>query len=220
MAPDKSGRIVTTKVSVNEVENIRQSPGVLSLKATRPVKPLLNKTTEEIAARSDLLPPGSAKNRGGEGIVVGIVDFGCDFVHQNFQNQDNSTRLLALWNQSAEKVNGSSVAYGRAFTRDEINNALNSPWPYKDLGYPRSGFFSSDPPVPSGHEHGTHVMDIAAGNGRGTDNPGVAPNVDLIFVEPAANDIAWRGSDVVNSKFGDSKQLLEGLKKLWGSASG
>ncbi|YBV93567.1 S8 family peptidase (plasmid) [Bacillus sp. PK9-021] len=218
MAPDKSGRIVTAKVSVDELENIRQSPGVLSLKATRPVKPLLNKTIEEIGARNDLLPPGAAKDHGGQGIVVGIVDFGCDFVHRNFRNQDGSTRVLAFWEQGAENVTGSSVKDGRVYTRDEINNALNSPQPYENLGYPSSGPFPSNPSDPREYAHGTHVMDIAAGNGRGTGIPGVAPNADLVFVEPALNDISWGKSDVVNSMFGDSKQLLDAVKFIFDTA--
>ncbi|MDM5223536.1 S8 family peptidase [Peribacillus sp. NJ11] len=217
IAPDKSGRIVTSKVSVNELENIRQSPGVLSLKATRPVKPLLNKTTEEIEAGSDFLPPGTAKEHGGEGIVVGLVDYGCDFVHQNFRNQDNSTRILALWDQGDEKVTGSSDQNGRVFTRDEINDALNSPQPYEALGYPESGPFPSNPPTPNGYVHGTHVMDIAAGNGSGTGIPGVAPNADLVFVE-LGSDIPRGVEDVVNSMFGDSKKLLDAVKFIFDAA--
>ncbi|YBV93565.1 S8 family peptidase (plasmid) [Bacillus sp. PK9-021] len=217
MAPDKSGRIVTAKVSVDELENIRQSPSVLSLKATRPVKPLLNKTTEEVAAKSNHLSEGPAENYGGQGVVVGIVNYGCDFVHQNFRNQDGSTRILALWDQSTENVTGSSVEYGRGFTKDQINNALNSPDPYKALGYPSSGPFPSNTP-PGYHTNGTCVMDIVAGNGRGTGIPGVAPNADLVFVEPALNDISWGKSDVVNSMFGDSKQLLDAVKFIFDTA--
>lgn len=212
LAPDKSGRIVTAKVTITELENIRQSPGVLSLKAARPIKPLLNKTTEEILAKSDFLPPSIAKDQGGQGVVVGIVDFGCDFAHQNFRNHDKSTRILALWDQNAQAISGSSVDYGRVFTREEINNALNSSHPYQALGYPTNGFHPNNP------EHGTHVMDIAAGNGRGTNIPGVAPNADLLFVELSASDISWGGESVVDSTLGDSKQLLDACKFIFEKA--
>ena len=47
-------------------------------------------------------------------------------------------------------------------------------------------------------------MDIAAGNGRGSNSPGVAPQADLIFVEVAASDIPWSGPAVVGKAFGDS----------------
>ncbi|WP_342719869.1 S8 family peptidase (plasmid) [Bacillus paramycoides] len=209
MAPDKSGRIVTAKVELTEMEKIRQSQVVLSLKAVRPVKPLLKSTIEEIAARSNLLPPGAAKDYGGQDIVVGIIDDGCDFVHQNFQNQDKSTRILAIWDQSAEKNTDSSVEYGRVFTSDQINSALNSSQPYKTLGYPIIPF---DPEAP---RHGTHVMDIAVGNGRATGIPGVAPNADIVFVQAYPSDIPWIGEEVVNSTLGDSKQILDGVKFIF-----
>ncbi|RRJ61815.1 peptidase S8 [Paenibacillus oralis] len=209
-APDGTGRIVTAKVSVDELENIRQSPGVLSLKATRPIKPALRKTIEEIKARSDLLPPGGAN--GGEGVVVGIVDFGCDFVHKNFRNPDLSTRLLAIWDQAAEAVDGQSVTYGRVFKKDEINRALNSSQPYQTLGYPSTLFNPRNP------EHGTHVMDIATGNGSGTNTPGVAPKADIVFVELSASDISWGGEEAVDSTFGDSKQLLDAVKFIFDTA--
>lgn len=212
MAPDKSGRIITAKVSISELDNIRQSSGVLSLKATQPVRPSLKKTIEEINSRSDLLPQSTVRNTGGQETVVGIVDFGCDFAHENFRNKDKSTRILSIWDQSAETINSSSVEYGRVFTRDEINSALNSSQPYKSLGYPIIPFNPSNP------EHGTHVMDIAAGNGLGTHTSGVAWNSDLIFVELSASDIPFKEKNVVNSTLGDSKQLLDAVKFIFDEA--
>ncbi|WP_258009794.1 S8 family serine peptidase [Bacillus thuringiensis] len=212
-APDKSSQIVTAKVSVNVLEAIRQSSTVISLKAPRPVQPLLKKTTEEIAARSDLLPSGMARDHGGQGVIVGIIDFGCDFVHKNFRNQDGSTRILNIWDQNAEKINDNSIPYGRVFTQDQINQALNSSSPYKTLDYPLTPFVEQEDPA-----HGTHVMDIAAGNGGGTDAPGVAPNADLVFVDLAASDIPWEGRDVVGLTLVDSAQLLDAVKFILDTA--
>ena len=39
----------------------------------------------------------------GEGILVGIVDSGVDYFHPDFRNEDGSSRILRLWDQS---VNG------------------------------------------------------------------------------------------------------------------
>ncbi|MGQ4706067.1 S8 family serine peptidase [Bacillus thuringiensis] len=212
-APDKSSQIVTAKVAMNELEAIRQASTVISLKAPRPVQPLLKKTTEEISARSNLLPSGVARDHGGQGVIVGIIDFGCDFVHKNFRNQDGSTRILNIWDQAAERINDSSIPYGRVITQDQINQALNSANPYKTLDYPLTPFVEQEDPA-----HGTHVMDIAAGNGHGTGTPGVAPNADLVFVELAASDIPWGGRDVVDSTLGDSKQLLDAVKYILDTA--
>lgn len=204
---DKTGRIVTAMVDIHQIEKIRQSPVVLSLKASQPVKPVLDKTIEEIEARKDLLPPGIAKEKGGEGVVVGVVDFGCDFVHQNFLKQNGSTRLLSLWDQSNTSHVG-PFGYGKAYTPTEINNALHTPNPYNTLGV-QSPLASSRP------WHGTHVMDIAAGNGGGTHTPGVAPNADLVFVGLYPSDITWEGANVVDTTFGDSKRLLDALAYIF-----
>ena len=36
----------------------------------------------------------------GEGILVGIVDSGVDYFHPDFRNEDGSSRILRLWDQS------------------------------------------------------------------------------------------------------------------------
>jgi len=58
-------------------------------------------------------------------------------------------------------------------------------------------------------------MDIAAGNGRGSKLPGVAPEADLVFVEVSTSDIPWSGEKVVESSFGDSVQLLEAIQFIF-----
>lgn len=102
----------------------------------------------------------------GRGVIVGIVDYGCDFAHDNFRDSNGETCVLGLCEQDGPFVEGSSpesVFHGREFDADAINAALNtSGLPYDALGY--------DPGKAS---HGTHVMDIAAGNGQGTGHPGV-----------------------------------------------
>ncbi|PZD94943.1 peptidase S8 [Paenibacillus sambharensis] len=215
LAPDKSGRIVTARVDMNELENVRKSSAVLSLKLAQPVSTTLNKTTEEINARTDLLPPSIAKDHAGHGVVVGIVDIGCDAVHNNFRNSDDSTRLLTLWNQHAtgETYTG-PFGYGRVFSKEEINQAIQAENPYEALMIPDELIhYIHDEPW-----HGTHVMDIAAGNGKGTGTPGVAPKADLVFVELAANDIPWDGARAVGHFFGDSAQVLEAVRYIFDTA--
>src|SRR5207244_12494572 len=85
---------------------------------------------------------------------------------------------------------------------------------YAALGY---GPDPDHPPQVVGM-HGTHVMDIAAGNGRGSGTPGFAPNAEILFVQPATTDIAWEGPDVVESSFGDSAQLLEAVRFIFDRA--
>lgn len=212
MTPDGSA-IVTGRVAIDRIEALRAEPVVRSLKASQLVRPQLEATTRTMRVRADLLPAG-VKPKGGAGSVVGIVDFGGDFAHRNFRKADGKTRLLAIWNQAGVAQANSPFNYGRLYTGQEIDAALASPDPYAALGYgPRP-----DTPFERG-SHGTHVMDIAAGNGRGSGLVGVAPEADLVFVEASANDIAWQGPDVVKNSFGDSVQMLEAIRFIFDLAA-
>lgn len=109
----------------------------------------------------------------GEGVIIGFIDTGIDYVSDEFRNSDGSTRIAAIWDQN-EDVYGygtSAYGYGAVFTRENINEALNSQSPY-DV-------------VPSRDEdgHGTFIASVAAGN------TGVAPKSDIIMVKlkPAKN---------------------------------
>jgi hypothetical protein len=98
----------------------------------------------------------------GDNIVLGILDIGCDFAHSNFRNQDGTTRLLAIYD----------LGTGKIYNRKKINAALKTSDPYTALGY-----------TVSKKSHGTCVMDIGGGNGRGTGISGIAPKCHLVFVD-------------------------------------
>lgn len=203
--------IVTARIPVSRIEAVRAQPCVKSLKASQPLRRALAATTAEMGCRPADYPPQTAPD-GGAGVVVGIVDFGCDFAHQNFRLPNGSTRLLAIWDQGGGPRAGSPFGYGRLHPRAAIDAALKKADPYAPLGY--------GPEIlpPNEGTHGTHVMDIAAGNGRGTGVAGNAPAADLIFVEASADDIAWSGADSTRQSFGDSVQMLEAVKFIFDQA--
>lgn len=208
---DKSW-IVTGRLPINRIEHARKADTILSLKASQPLRPALSHTLLATDAVAAALPTGTDP-QGGKGVVIGIVDFGCDFVHANFRNQNGTTRISAIWNQGAVAQPNSPHGYGRLYDRAAIDAALLRPDPYDALNYgPRP-----DSPGQPG-SHGTHVMDIAAGNGNGSGQPGMAPAADIIFVEADSRDIAWDGPNVVNQSFGDSVQLLEAVSFIFEQA--
>ncbi len=202
--------IVTGRIPLARIESVRAASGVFSLKPARKLRLMLNETVVDSKSRVDLLPANSARQQG-QGVIVGIVDFGCDFLHQNFRNTDGSTRLLGIWDQNAPSDTASPFGYGKFHDRTTINLALQSADPYGALGYAPE---VDSPFLPPG-THGTHVADIAAGNGRGSNLPGVAPNADILFVDPATSDIPWGGAQAVGSSFGDSVQLLEAVRFIF-----
>jgi len=200
------GYVVTGRLLASRIESVRRQPAVKSLKAGQTVRPSLVASIAETRARKDLLPAGN-KTKGGAGVVVGIVDFGGDFAHRNFRKANGKTRLIGIWDQSGATPAGGPVAYGRWHAPSAINAALKQADPYAALGY-----------QPAPGSHGTHVMDIAAGNGRGTGTPGMAPDAELLFVQLGGTDIPWEGAGAVGKSFGDSVQLLEAVRFIFDQA--
>ncbi len=202
------GDIVTGTVNINDLEGVRGDPNVISLKGARKVRPELRFSVPEIRATQQQLTdvlPGTLGAVNGEGVIVGVVDYGCDFVHNNFRNADGSTRILFLWDQGsggATSLSPDGFPYGREFNAEGINEALRQADPYQHLAY-----------LPGSSAHGTHVLDIAAGNGRATGVAGVAPKADIIFVHVSANDLAGEGS------FGNSRNLLEAVDYIFTKAN-
>ncbi|MEM6251330.1 MAG: S8 family peptidase [Cyanobacteria bacterium P01_D01_bin.156] len=202
----EGAHIVTAKIPLARVEALMQLPYVQSIQVTQPLKTTLGKTVQEIGVRTELLPKPD-QGQQGQGTIVGIIDTGCDFLHRNFRNSDGTSRILKLWDQTATSDPTSPFGYGKVHTQAEINAALTSAdtSPFITLGY-SPGFKS----------HGTHVMDIACGNGLGSGVAGIAPQSDIIFVHLSKSDVAWVGTDVVDTdnnraNYGSSSQLIEAI---------
>jgi subtilisin family serine protease len=204
--------IVTGRIPISRVEAVRSQPWVASLKAAQELVPQLHATVPEIAAQPGDLPDGH-RTSGGAGVVVGIIDYGGDFMHENFRRPDGSTRLVTLWDQDAPSSASSPFGYGREHLPAAIDAALQQPNPYAALGYDPTDFDEDSNPG----AHGTHVMDIAAGNGRGTSVAGVAPQADLIFVN-ISHAVDPQATAVVGKSFGDSVRLLEAAKYIFDRA--
>jgi subtilisin family serine protease len=112
-------------------------------------------------------------NLRGQGVLIGIVDSGINYVNPIFQNADGTTRVVSIWDQTINNGNiPENFIYGTEFTREEINLALESENPLEI--------------VPSFDEvgHGTMVAGIAAGNVVPDNNfYGIATDSELIVVK-------------------------------------
>jgi subtilisin family serine protease len=205
---DDKNWIVTARVPLSRLSDVRADPRIVSLKGAQQIGPFLHRTVPEILAAPDKLLDGNSQL--GKGVVVGIIDYGCDFAHLNFRNPDGKTRIEALWDQSGTLEAQSTVQYGRVYLKAAIDAALRSADPYSELGY------NPDPR----HEgmHGTHVMDIATGSGRGSGVPGIAPKATVIFVHLSTDDIPWTGEASLTTKLGDSVHLVEAVDWIFRTA--
>jgi subtilisin family serine protease len=104
----------------------------------------------------------------GKGVVVGILDSGIYFEHDDFKNADGTTRIRYIWDQNENTPSNPPAPYnfGQEWTWQDINNgACNHVEPANQYG------------------HGTTVAGAACGNGLATGtNTGVAPDCDIIAV--------------------------------------
>lgn len=200
------GHIATCRLKRRDILPTREAKTVGSLKAGRvhgpepePDDELLEGIPESLTFVDERRPPGESAT--GRGCVIGVVDWGCDFAHPDFRNPEGKTRLLALWDQRAQKDRKAPAPYGYGVVhmREAINHALTTSDPYATLNY-----HPADADTGQG-AHGTHVLGIAAGNGRGGCPPGIAPEADLVFVHSAT--LAREGPD----RLGDSVTLLEAI---------
>lgn len=130
----------------------------------------------------------------GEGVIVGMIDSGIDYSHPDFRNEDGTTRIISLWDQSIPGSPPEGYDTGTLYTRDKLNEALKTPMPDRMNIVPSTDL--------SGH--GTHVSGIAAGNGRASKGQyrGVASKSELIVVKLGTS---------VNESFPRTTQLMEGL---------
>lgn len=199
-----SGDVVAGYIAVDKLSTMEGVTGIERIEASRPLHAELDLSV--IETRADQVhagPPG----RRGEGVIVGIVDTGCDYTHPCFLATDGSSRILSIWDQTLSPQTGESspaeFTYGVEYSKSDIDAALASASPLSLVRHQDSG-------------HGTHVAGIAAGDGSvaGQGRPadtfvGVAPEADLIIVAVRGN-----GSE----GFGTSASALDAVNYVYQQA--
>lgn len=125
----------------------------------------------------------------GEGVLIGFIDSGIDYVNQSFRKENGDTRIDFIYDLDAGR---------RVYTSEEINTALKSQDPYSLVPHmDRAG-------------HGTHVAGIACAGGNIPRRfYGVAPLSSIAMVKMT------RELDRSGLK---STQLMRGIKFLIDSA--
>lgn len=108
----------------------------------------------------------------GEGVMIAIIDSGIDYLHPDFINDDNTSKIISIWDQNGnedEKSPPQGMIFGSEFTREDLNRAI----------------LENDPSLTVDNiGTGTIAAGIASGSGR--KNPlykGVAPKSELVVVK-------------------------------------
>ncbi|KXZ39276.1 Serine protease, subtilisin family [Alkalithermobacter thermoalcaliphilus JW-YL-7 = DSM 7308] len=94
----------------------------------------------------------------GEGVLIGIIDSGVDFRHPLFINQDGTSKIIRIWDQTREGNPPEGFKGGYEYTKEDIDNALKG----------------EEIPFFDNIGHGTHVAGIAST---------IAPNAQIVVVK-------------------------------------
>lgn len=112
-------------------------------------------------------------NLRGEGVLIAFIDTGIDYTHEAFLNAAGRSRIAGIWDQTIQDGDPpEGLLYGTEYTREMIDEALNSDDPYSV--------------VPSRDEngHGTFLAGVAAGSpDEDNDFIGAAPMADILMVK-------------------------------------
>ena len=132
----------------------------------------------------------------GRGVLVAVLDSGADYRHPAFRNLDGTTRIRALWDQTAEGTPPPGYYVGTEYTQEQLNEALTREGltqqeavrEASDEGLMQQGavretsgeMLARQNALPVSRDvsgHGTGVLAIAAGNN------GVAYESEILVVK-------------------------------------
>jgi subtilisin family serine protease len=155
------------RADLETVRRLLAEGKLASARLSRPVHPDLDRSAPYLGLprvrRAE--PDGTFRGATGNGVLVGTVDSGVDWHHPDFQRADGTTRVALYWDQlGAGASSPVGFPFGAEYTDRLIDRGIAG-------GPDRTG-------------HGTHVLGIIAGNGRGSGfrYVGMAPEATVVAV--------------------------------------
>ena len=173
----QAGNIVTLRLSPDKVALLDANADIVQYSIAHNVYPTMNSTRRDTRTDSVQAGLGVPQAFTGEGVLIGITDWGFDYTNPNYNNNGESNRrLLRAWDQF--RLAGPAPAgfdYGT-----EIDNR-------HDLLQAKCDTFG----LYGYGTHGTHVAGIAAGRGIDGNYTGQAPYANLAFASFRLNSASW-----------------------------
>ncbi len=173
---------VSGEIGVTYIKRADQPPMSVSF-FTYPVIPKLYGLMQPVTEPFDPTPlirsgitkvQGGALGLTGRGVVIGFLDTGIRYDEAVFRNEDGSSRILGIWDQTIQDGEPpAGILYGTEYRKELIDLALRSENPREIVpSYDENG-------------HGTALASVAAGSvlRSGLEFTGAAPEAGIVMVK-------------------------------------
>jgi len=214
----KAGNVWTVHLPFNKMREMTELSSVLYIQMDEPLSPALEKArqttrTDSVHAGINLPMPYT-----GEGVIVGVIDFGFDYNHPTFYDTLHANfRVKRVWEVGSQGTPPAGFSYGYEITDTNLIKAQGTD--------------------NAKQTHGAAVAGMAAGSGYMSDTAslnkrfrGMAYESDMVFVGVRRDDISqqWlQGSftdflDGINYIFSYAASVGKPcvINISWGSQSG
>ncbi|MEJ8554129.1 S8 family serine peptidase [Tepidibacter sp. Z1-5] len=164
----------------------------------RPMRmvPLIDTSVEEIGAKFFHNHPYIPQT--GRGVLVAIIDSGIDYSHPDFIYEDDTSKIVSIWDQNLEGNPPEGFVFGKEYTREDINEAIQS---------------GEKLETEDETGHGTLVAGIIGGRGSADEKyVGVAPDSEFVVVKLEDHGGYYNSSDLMlGIKYAYEKSLERGM---------
>ena len=173
-----NGQLAVIYVDENFDENTLESISEITwVQEAQPMSSLIqiqdgveNGETVTDASGTDYIENSPYLSIGGEGVIIAIIDSGIDYMHPDFINEDNTSKIISIWDQDGNtNPPPEGMIFGSEYTRQDINNAISN----------NDSSLTKD-------DIGTGTIAAGIASGGGALNPlykGVAPKSELVVVK-------------------------------------
>jgi subtilisin family serine protease len=169
------GDVTTVRMPLSAAPQVARLAGVDAIRLALPIQLHHDLSIPDTRANLKRTQSPTLAGFNGNNVVIGIVDSGIQYQHDDFKNPDGTTRLISIWDQNGAGSPPVPYGYGTECSQAQINAGTCSEVDVEG--------------------HGTHTTGSAAGDGSATGNSvaafkyvGMANKAAIIMVKTDFTD--------------------------------